>query len=499
MRLSLRRLSLLRLCASTAAMLALAGGAYYVQTRIAGELASQSEQQSVSDAARHIELVLTHDQQTLARFARMPAVLAAMAIGADSERERLAHSLGGALPATVDLDLFSFDAGMADDPGLSLLDAQCRHLLNNAPTIPVRALHWAQETPAHFTLVQPVLDGGVVRGVVFARLSADWVRDVIADTLPKGGYMELLPNRRAESASTLGAVGDASRRGTRAPLTARVADAGFEVAYWPPANSGDIPANWKRLFFAAVLVAFAGLAVSTLIVDAVTRRAVRHDMKSIARMMKDIREGMLRVDYPIRLKEFRTLLRYLGKSGGKLVRERRRLKDLGLTDHLSRLPNRRAFEVKLEQMYVQSRVGFPSSLLLIDIDRFKRINDDHGHDAGDALITGFAQALRDRVRETDYVARLAGDEFCIIFPFTDQHTAEVLAERLRLRMPAEIDLGTGVHQRVAWTGGLSVMHRADTKFDDVLWRADKALFGAKAAGRNRTHVYQPDMPASRLA
>ena len=499
MQLSLRKLALLRLILCSAALLAVAGTAYFAQVRIAAGLAGERERATVTDAARHIDLVLGHDQETLARFARLPTVVEAMALGRGEQRQWLAQSLGGALPATVNLDLISFEAGLTDDPRASLLDPQCQALLTSAPTRAVRVLHWPRETTAHFTLVQPVIDEGAVRGVVFARLSTDWVNEALAHALPSGGYMELLPAPGSQETAGLGAVGDTALRGRGAPVTAPVGGAGFSVGYWPSPASGAVPATWRRVLLGATLLGFAALVGTLLAIDATTRRAVKHDMKSVARMMKDIREGTLRVDYPIRLNEFHTLLTYLGKSGGKLVRERRRLKDLGLTDHLSRLPNRRAFEVKLEQMFVQSRVGFPSSLLLIDIDRFKQINDEYGHDAGDALITGFAQALRDCVRKTDFVARLAGDEFCIIFPFTDRHTAEVLAERLRWQMPGTIEIAGAVQCRVAWTGGLSAMYRSDTKFDDVLWRTDRALFEAKAAGRNQTHIYQPDMQVTRLA
>jgi diguanylate cyclase (GGDEF)-like protein len=227
----------------------------------------------------------------------------------------------------------------------------------------------------------------------------------------------------------------------------------------------------------------------------VTTRTVYEDMRTVACMLRDMRNNIRHADYPIRLLEFRKLSRYVCKSGGKLARERRKLKDLGLTDHGSGLPNRRAFENKLEHQFVQARMGVPTSVLLLDIDHFKQVNDNLGHDAGDILIKRFASALRAAVRESDAVARLGGDEFCVIFPQTELDVAYELAERIRATLPKKLDLGQGRGYKVSWTGGLSAMFRDDSKADQVLWRADKALLKAKAAGRNRTWIFEVSLPS----
>jgi len=128
---------------------------------------------------------------------------------------------------------------------------------------------------------------------------------------------------------------------------------------------------------------------------------------------------------------------------------------------------------------------------MIDMDHFKKVNDIYGHDAGDALIVGFANALRKVVRQNDVLARLGGDEFCIIYTYASLENAKNFVERLRRQLPREIPLTKGVIHQLRWTGGLSAMHDKDTKPDDVLWRADQALLQAKEAGRNITKVYDP--------
>ena len=217
--------------------------------------------------------------------------------------------------------------------------------------------------------------------------------------------------------------------------------------------------------------------------------ALRHDVRSLTRMFRDVREGELRESYPIALREFTDTLSYLRASGRKLVLEKKRLKNLGLIDHLSQLSNRRHFERRLGQLFEARKSKGGSSVLLIDVDHFKAVNDQHGHDCGDALIVQFSKALRGCVRHSDFLARVGGDEFCIIYPYISVERADAYVQRLRQQIPRELTLMNGVVHTLRWTGGLSAMTDADAKFDDVLWRADKALLHAKEAGRNNTKLF----------
>lgn len=221
-------------------------------------------------------------------------------------------------------------------------------------------------------------------------------------------------------------------------------------------------------------------------------RAVREDIKSIGRMFHDVRHAGLRDAYPMALEEFTGVFQYLRDSGRRLVEEKEKLKGLGLIDHLSQLSNRRHFEKRLKELYEASKTHGPSSVLIIDMDHFKAVNDHYGHDVGDALIVAFAKALRGAVRQTDFLARLGGDEFCVVYPYTPLTKATAFVERLRKQLPRTVNLPKNIEHPLKWTGGLSVMADADTKFDEVLWRADKALIRAKERGRNVTEVCPPD-------
>ena len=187
------------------------------------------------------------------------------------------------------------------------------------------------------------------------------------------------------------------------------------------------------------------------------------------------------------MQEFEPFFIQLSQSHGQIAAERRRLIDFGLTDHLSRLPNRRALDIKLEECHTQTRqFGVKNSLLLIDLDKFKSVNDNYGHGIGDLLIQRFATYICANVRESDFVARLGGDEFCIIFINSSLATADKLSRRLRQQLPLTIELTPDISHPLLWTAGLAGFETQDNKCTVALQRADQALLQAKRSGRNRT-------------
>lgn len=210
-------------------------------------------------------------------------------------------------------------------------------------------------------------------------------------------------------------------------------------------------------------------------------KALSHDAKLLAQMAGR-RSGMhLRTElYTDELKPL-----------SKLVQaERQKLIILGLTDPLCDVGNRRALEQWLRRLFARPETKAPVSILLIDLDHFKDINDRYGHDIGDQVIKKFAVELKDRVRECDLIARMGGDEFCIVFPQTRLSVAMSLAGRLRTQMPSTMEVTEGVFHALGWTGGLSVTDAFDMNYKQVLKRADRALLNAKHQGRNRTKIYE---------
>ncbi len=161
------------------------------------------------------------------------------------------------------------------------------------------------------------------------------------------------------------------------------------------------------------------------------------------------------------------------------------------TDTLTGLMNRRAFLEAMERESSRaSRHMFPMSVLLLDVDHFKKVNDTRGHDAGDAVLQGVARVLRGIARKSDLVARWGGEEFVVALPQTAETGARIAAERIRRALAdASYKLPGGDTIPVTASVGLASIGAADRfDFEEILARADKAMYAAKARGRNRVEV-----------
>ena len=164
----------------------------------------------------------------------------------------------------------------------------------------------------------------------------------------------------------------------------------------------------------------------------------------------------------------------------------RELRELATSDPLTGIANRRYFLDQLgEEMYRIDRYGGFAALLMLDLDHFKRINDTWGHAAGDQVLRHFTEQVGGRLRETDLIGRLGGEEFAVLLPETTLESAFSLAERIRRRVSeASVSSEKGeIHYTVSI--GVTEIAPADAIPDDPLVRADEALYRAKADGRNR--------------
>lgn len=173
----------------------------------------------------------------------------------------------------------------------------------------------------------------------------------------------------------------------------------------------------------------------------------------------------------------------------------RRLQTAALTDVLTELPNRRYAMKRLEQELSAARSSHqPMTVIMIDIDKFKSINDQHGHDTGDFVLRETANALRKAVRRGDVVCRLGGEEFLVISPLSDLKRGELLAERIR-KTVEETRIERGAFARnVTVSLGVAAATDPMQSLDGLLKDADRRVYMAKSAGRNR--VCADDLPSA---
>ncbi|BAU57387.2 diguanylate cyclase/phosphodiesterase with PAS/PAC sensor [Halorhodospira halochloris] len=175
------------------------------------------------------------------------------------------------------------------------------------------------------------------------------------------------------------------------------------------------------------------------------------------------------------------------------------LKDQAEKDALTELYNRRHLEKRLKQAFAQARKHNKTmALALIDLDYFKRVNDELGHQAGDAVLYGVAQVLRQQVRDDDILARYGGEEFLLALPDVGELAAKGIMQRIRKAIAeTEYSPGAGAPaRRITTSIGYAISDGSDSRLDSVealIEAADKALYRAKVGGRNRVELFGPEV------
>ena len=173
---------------------------------------------------------------------------------------------------------------------------------------------------------------------------------------------------------------------------------------------------------------------------------------------------------------------------GESAQLRQRLQDernLAMIDTLTSIPNRLAYNERLKQEFARwRRYGSPLTIAVWDIDKFKSVNDNYGHQAGDKVLTVIAQLLHKQIRETDFVARFGGEEFVLLLPETSAENSTVATEHIRKAVEATEFHFRGKRVPITISCGVSEFKQGDSP-ERVFERADKALYEAKNGGRNR--------------
>ena len=192
---------------------------------------------------------------------------------------------------------------------------------------------------------------------------------------------------------------------------------------------------------------------------------------------------------PIRRQELIVRLKRVLRERSLLAQQRQmesRLRELTITDDLTKLYNMRHFYVQLQlEMDRAARYKNPLSLLLLDVDRFKQFNDTYGHLEGDEILIKLASVIRDCLRKSDTAYRYGGDEFMVVLPQTQGDEAWKVAERIRTQFPAAFPRREPDRVDSALSIGV-VEHRQGEDLSKLIKRADQAMYKAKKQGGNQS-------------
>ncbi len=168
----------------------------------------------------------------------------------------------------------------------------------------------------------------------------------------------------------------------------------------------------------------------------------------------------------------------------------KKMKELATTDELTNLPNRRTFQNRLSEMFYRAeRHNKPLSVVMMDIDKFKAVNDTHGHPVGDEVLRRMARVLAGSIRKVDLVARYGGEEFVMVLEDSDSNGAHLLSERVRQEMASQIMKSEQGSFRVTMSLGIASYPADGTEKEVLVDLSDQALYAAKESGRNRTVRY----------
>jgi diguanylate cyclase (GGDEF)-like protein len=176
----------------------------------------------------------------------------------------------------------------------------------------------------------------------------------------------------------------------------------------------------------------------------------------------------------------------------RFEKDLKRLRQLAETDPLTNLMNRRGFlESAADALRYYRRYERPIATLVIDIDHFKQVNDRNGHSAGDAVIRKVGELVANSLRETDKVARFGGEEFVVLLREVSEHKAHELAERIRETVAATPIEFEGAEMSVTISIGCAAITPGDRDVEELIERADRALYAAKSSGRNCVRLAPP--------
>jgi len=234
-------------------------------------------------------------------------------------------------------------------------------------------------------------------------------------------------------------------------------------------------------FYAGVpLTTSDGLNLGTLCVIDHKPRELSIEQQQALRVLA--RKAMMEIELRARTNKLEEAIAEKARSQRALEIANQRLSVLAAIDGLTGLRNRRTLDEDLQREIARAtRYVAPLSVMMLDIDNFKKLNDTHGHAAGDKVLQEVSDVLQQTVRASDLSARYGGEEFVVIMPNTDGLSAYTLAERVRAR----IEHVTREYWNVTVSIGVASLGPDVSAADELLLRADEALYSAKRSGKNR--------------
>jgi diguanylate cyclase (GGDEF)-like protein len=422
---------------------------------------------------------LDYYRTLLDNTARDPELIDLMLTGTLEAQQKWALSRQRLLPDMLGLALIDPQGGVLGEATLLRVGPACRDDVQRAGALVDGRLLLHREVAGaeHVELVSAIRDvGGDILGGVFLSVRLKQLQHVIDDSVSPGHAVAII-DAAGKTVVSRGKV-DGPLREVRLPVPGTDWTLVAQTPVQWLTRSGGRQVVAGLLTLGAVLLVLVGGMLRL-------RRTMLHDIVSTRDALTALaRDETIPAIMPHYV-EFEPAAADINLIALHLQEQRARLEHLSLTDPLTQLPNRRAFETRFPQAQGLAERQHPVALVLLDIDHFKGVNDRYGHGVGDQVLLALAQSLKALTRRADLAARLAGDEFAVLLSGLDASGLDAWYQRLGDHFRSELnafglELQTGLSAGQTWLGSTS----SDT-IKDALARADRALYQAKAQGRGQ--------------
>ncbi|MDT3705466.1 MAG: diguanylate cyclase [Thiobacillus sp.] len=420
-----------------------------------------------------------HYQELAGNLAHDPQVTALMRSGSVERMQQWAQMRQRMLPNLLGLALISPQGEVYGDASLLHVGPGCQRDLREHPDSsgPVR-IH--RDTPgmAHIDLTADVRGAdGALLGRVFLSVTLAQFQRIITDSVQPGHVMALL------DASGEPVVSAGSPQAATHEITLELPAMGWKLVVQSTVDWIS-RSGWLQSVGAGMITLACVLLLLVVVVMRV-RRPILQDILAARDALACLTRGESAPPIVTRYLEFAPATVDINRIAQQLHDQREQLARLSLTDPLTGLPNRRAFETHYPQAQGLAERHHPVALVMLDIDHFKQVNDRFGHGVGDQVLLALAQSLKALTRRADLAARLAGDEFAVLLTDLDVAGVRAWYARLTDHFAGELnafglDLQTSLSAGQTWLGSSG----RDTK-NSALMRADRALYQAKTRGRGQ--------------
>ncbi|HEY9098966.1 MAG TPA: GGDEF domain-containing protein [Thiobacillus sp.] len=417
------------------------------------------------------------DQSVVESLARDPQLIALMARGHPQEIQQWAASRQALLPNTVGLALLNARGELYGDAEKLGVDSYClNYLQQDVPGVLV-PIHRNTPGREHVDRVAWIRDAdGVVLGKLFFGVKLSQFLRVIQDSTQPGHAITLFDAAGISIASSGYLTGDVYE--THAVLPAM----GWSLkvqAPIPRLNAG----GWLQIL--AGMLTLVGVLVFLVMVTSKMRRPILQDIQSGLDALACLTRHESVPPIETRYQEFAPVAADINRIAQQLHDQREQLAKLSLTDALTGLPNRRALETQFPHMQGLAERGHQVSLVSLDLDHFKSVNDQLGHAAGDTALIALADTFAALTRSSDMAYRLAGDEFIVLMCGLDNAGVMAWYQRLSDRFRSELRAKGLMLDNTLSAGQTWLLNQPGDTMDQALSRADQALYQAKARGRGQ--------------